>query len=72
MRSVAIQTGDALQIFYVTSGDADADKRVEQALSARLSEYYRIPSKGYDIRPIVAIPWTERGKVDYKAIEARA
>jgi len=68
--SVVVQTGDALQILYITSGDSGADENVELALSARLSEYFRIPSKSYYFRPIVTIPRTERGKVDYRAIEA--
>jgi len=70
--SVVTQRGDALQIFYVTSKFPDTDNRLEQALAARLTERYRIPSKAYDIRPIDAIPRTDRGKVDYQAIEARA
>jgi len=65
--SVVTQKADVLRIHYVAS---DADRSLEQALVDRLSARYRIPVMGYEIRPIGTIPRSERGKIDYKAVES--
>jgi acyl-coenzyme A synthetase/AMP-(fatty) acid ligase len=63
------QSGDGLHIHFATTGDAEADEHLKQTLFARFTERYSIPCNGYRIHPIDAIPRTERGKIDYKAIE---
>lgn len=65
------QTGDALTVHIATTGDAAADETLAQAILARLRERFTVPPAGYRTRIVPAIPRTERGKIDYPALEAQ-
>lgn len=64
------QTGEALTVHVATTGGAAADEALAQAIVARLRERFTIPPVGYRTRIVDAIPRTERGKIDYPALEA--
>jgi acyl-coenzyme A synthetase/AMP-(fatty) acid ligase len=66
------QIGDALTVHIVTTGDAAADEALTQAILARLQDRFTVPPTSYRFRLAPGIPRTERGKVDYSALEALA
>jgi acyl-CoA synthetase (AMP-forming)/AMP-acid ligase II len=68
--SAVTQTGDALTVHVATTGDAASDAALTEAIGARLRAQFTVPPTGYRFRIVPAIPRTERGKVDYPALEA--
>jgi acyl-CoA synthetase (AMP-forming)/AMP-acid ligase II len=65
------QTGEALTVHVATTGDASADEALARSILARLRERFTIPPAGYRMRIVEAIPRTDRGKIDYPALEAQ-
>ena len=65
------QTGEALTLHVATTGDALADEALSHAILARLLERFTVPPAGYRLRIVEAIPRTDRGKIDYAALEAQ-
>jgi acyl-CoA synthetase (AMP-forming)/AMP-acid ligase II len=65
------QTGEALTVHIATTGDASADEALTHAILALLRERFTIPPAGYRTRIVDAIPRTDRGKIDYPALEAQ-
>ena len=66
------QTGDALTVHIVTTGDPAADEALKQAILARLQDNFTVPPTSYRFNFAPAIPRTERGKIDYSALEVQA
>lgn len=64
------QTGESLTVHVATTGNAAADEALAHAILARLRERFTVPPTGYRTRIVHAIPRTERGKIDYSALEA--
>jgi acyl-CoA synthetase (AMP-forming)/AMP-acid ligase II len=65
------QTGEALTVHIATTGDASADEALTHAILALLRERFTIPPAGYRTRIVDAILRTDRGKIDYPALEAQ-
>ena len=66
------QIGHALTVHVVTTGDAVADETLKRAILARLQDRFTVPPTSYRFHFAPAIPRTERGKIDYSALEAQA
>lgn len=69
--SAVTQTNDALTVHVVTTGDAASDEALSEVILARLRERFTVPATSYRVRFVRAIPTTERGKVDYPALEGQ-
>jgi acyl-CoA synthetase (AMP-forming)/AMP-acid ligase II len=71
IRAAAVtQTGNVLTIHIVTTGDEINDALALERLQCLLSDRFTIPRTGYRFRSVTEIPRTERGKIDYSALEA--
>ncbi|WP_062766487.1 AMP-binding protein [Sphingopyxis terrae] len=60
-RCAVVQTGELLHIAHVDPIDGD--------VVARLADLFTIPRTAYRLHQIDAIPYTGRGKVDYRKLE---
>lgn len=59
--AAVVQTGDAIHVVHINPADAD--------LIARLASLFTIPRTAYHLHHLEAIPYTDRGKVDYRKLE---
>jgi acyl-coenzyme A synthetase/AMP-(fatty) acid ligase len=66
------QTSESLTVHVATTGDAATDEALVEAILARLRERFTLSPNGYRARIVPAIPRTERGKIDYQALESQA
>lgn len=67
--TAVIQAGEGVLVFFVTLGDKASDTEQSQRMLDHLLSRFTIPRAGYAFRSVEAIPHTERGKVDYAALE---
>lgn len=65
-----IQEGDGIRVFFTSSGDEAQDTEQARLLLNHLLSRFTIPRAGYSFRSIETIPHTERGKVNYAALES--
>lgn len=66
------QSGESLVIHVATTGSAADDQTLTHTILENLRNRFTIPPTTYRVRIVPAIPRTERGKVDYPALEAHA
>lgn len=66
------QAADTLIIHIETTDDAAADEALQLSILTQLKERFTVPPTSYRCRLVPKIPRTERGKVDYPALEAQA
>ena len=59
--AAVVQTGDQLHIAHTDPADAE--------LVTRLSSLFTIPRAAYRLHHLDAIPYTDRGKIDYRKLE---
>jgi long-chain acyl-CoA synthetase len=64
------QNADVLTIHVASSGDALADQAVAASILRNLREQFTVPVVSYRVRFVPSIPRTDRGKVNYAALEA--
>lgn len=65
------QTAETLTLHVVSSGDAERDKELTQAMLASLQKRFTIPVTSYRIKMVPEILRTERGKINYAALESQ-
>lgn len=63
------QSGDGLVIHVASTGAAAEDAALADAIMSRLRERVAVPFSSYQTRVVPALPRTERGKIDYLALE---
>lgn len=68
--AAVIQAGEGVRVFIASQVDEVSDAAQVQRLLDHLLSRFTIPRAGYEFRIIEAIPHTERGKVDYAALES--
>ena len=66
------QKGDSLTVHIATTGDTAADEALQWVIMAGLQDRFTVPPTSYRFHFAPAIPRTERGKIDYSALEAQA
>jgi acyl-CoA synthetase (AMP-forming)/AMP-acid ligase II len=69
--SAVTQTGEAVIIHIVSTGDQAKDERLVDAMRSRLLDQFTVPQAAYHFRFVSDLPRTERGKVNYVALETR-
>lgn len=67
--AAVIQAGEGVRVFIASLGDEASDAAQSQRLLDHLLSRFTIPRVGYAFCSIEAIPHTERGKIDYAALE---
>lgn len=68
--SVAVtQTGDTLTVHVATTGDSGTDQALLKSIHSFLESRLTVPTTSYRFRVVPIIPRTERGKVNYPALE---
>lgn len=67
--AAVVQAGEGVLVFIASRGDGVSDTEQTQRLLDHLVSRFTLPRAGYAFRSIEAIPHTERGKVDYAALE---
>jgi len=67
--TVLVQRGEKLCLYFVAQGDPAAPIA---ALLEQMTRYSTVPRTSWQIRPISEIPRTDRGKIDYRALEELA
>lgn len=60
---------EGLIIHVVTTGDSAADEEVARTVVAGLQQRFTLPVTCYTVRFLAELPRTERGKIDYQALE---
>lgn len=64
-RTAVVQTGDKVQVFLAsTTGSAPVDD-----IKAVFAKHYTLPPTAYSFRLIDEIPFTDRGKTNYRTLE---
>jgi long-chain acyl-CoA synthetase len=69
--SAVTQTGDALTIHVVSTGDQAKDETLVDTMWSRLLDQFTAPQSAYQFRFVADLPRTERGKTNYAALETR-
>ena len=67
--SAVTLSGDMLTIHTVSTGDTGADEQLCAAMLAGLRQRFTLPEISYAVRFVATLPRTERGKVDYTALQ---
>lgn len=63
-----LQQGDRIIVHYISqANETESEARI---LLGRLNSAFNLPASSYWFRPIDDLPRTERGKIDYRALEA--